>query len=126
ENNPADQHAIMSASLHRGKGTLRIKLGNDFGVGYSRSQPPLGSSSRDPRIIPEHWNPAHDELTLQTAGIAGSRYELDLWNPGQIRSIEGAELKDEKLIVTLPSGDGSTYTPHRLVLHFASAERVKK
>ena len=105
-----------------GKATLRLVLQNDFDIGYSNSLPLLGSSSRDLRIVSEAWNPAHDELTLQLSGIPGSRYELNLRNPGQIRSVDDAELKNANLLITLPPGNSLAFTPYKIVLHFAPAK----
>jgi glycogen debranching enzyme len=126
EDNTADLHAIVHASLQTGKATLRLKLQDDFAISYSHSLPPLGSASRDLRIISEIWNAPHDELTLQMTGIAGSRYELGITNSGQVRVVNGAELKNNKLIVTFPSGSQLAYTPHTVVIHFASARRNQK
>ena len=122
ENNPTDLHAIVRTSLLPGKSILRLKFRNDFAVTYSHALPPLGSTSRDLRIISEVWNGAHDELTLEIAGIAGSQYELDIRNPEQIRSVDGAELKNNNLLVTLPSRDPPVYERHKVFLHFAISE----
>jgi hypothetical protein len=119
-----DQEAILGTSLQPRKATLRIKLRNDFDIGYSQSLPTLGGGSRDLRVISEVWNAAHDELTLRMSGIAGSRYELDVWNSGQIRSVDGGKLESEKLVVTFPSGNSPTYVPHAVVLHFASGKSM--
>jgi hypothetical protein len=105
---------------------LRLKLEDDFAISYSHSLPPLGSPSRDLRIISEIWNTAHDELTLQIAGIAGSRYELNTSNSDQVRAVNGAELKNGKLIVTFPSSSPLVYTPHSVVVHFGSPKRTTK
>jgi glycogen debranching enzyme len=124
ENNPTDLHAIVRTSLLPGKSTLRLKFRNDFAVSYSHALPPLGSTSRDLRIISEAWNGTHDELTLEIAGIAGSQYQLDIRNPEQIRSVDGAELKHNNLVVSLPPRDPPVYEPHKVILHFASAKRM--
>jgi len=126
EDNTADHHAVVHASLQTGKATLRLKLEDDFAISYSHSLPPLGSPSRDLRIISEIWNTAHAELTLQIAGIAGSRYELNTSNSDQVRAVNGAELKNGKLIVTFPSSSPLVYTPHSVVVHFGSPKRTTK
>jgi len=58
----------------------------------SNELPPLGSASRGLRVLSESWNAARTQLTLEVSGLAGSRYQLDVWNPGQISSVEGATL----------------------------------
>jgi len=126
KNNPTDLHTTVRASLLPGKATLRLKVQNDFDISYSHSLPPLGASSRDLRIISGTWSAAHDALTLQISGTAGSHYQLNLRNPEQIRSVDGGELKNAKLHVTFPSGSTPVYTSRGVVLHFVPAKHMKQ
>jgi hypothetical protein len=49
--------------------------------------------------------------------------ELGTSNPTQVRSVDGAEFKNDKLIVTFASDNSRVYVPHTIVVHFASANR---
>jgi hypothetical protein len=57
-------------------------------------------------------------LTLDVSGRAGARYELDVWNPGQVSSVEGAVLsKFGKLEIQMPEGPPESYAPHKIIIH---------
>jgi glycogen debranching enzyme len=113
-----DQHVIVQATLKKGESVLRIRLRNDFGIGLSPSLPPLGSRRQGLRVLSESWSAANDVLTLDVSGAAGLRYELSIWNPGTIASVDGAELKTGKLQVQIPSSDSDPYPHKKITVHF--------
>ncbi len=113
-----DQHPVVRASLIKGKTTIRLQVRNDFGISYSNSMPPLGSSSLGMREVSESWSASHDALTIELAGVRGAHYELAIWNPGQISSVDGAELKDGKLLVNIPSNSTEDYQHEKITIHF--------
>src|SRR5262249_413587 len=105
------------------KSTLRIGLRNDFGVSYSNSLPGLGSTSHGLRVTAETWSTAHDVLTLEAVGVPAARYELSVWNPAQVASVDGAELKKGRLVVTFPSAANDVYSQQKITIHFAGGRR---
>jgi hypothetical protein len=57
---------------------------------------------------------------VEVSGRAESRYELGVWNPSQISSVEGAGLtKFGKLEIQMPQGATDSYLQQKLVIHFA-------
>ena len=81
--------------------------------------PPLGSSSRELRIVEESWDAGRTQLTLEVSGRAGAHYELNVWNPSQISSVEGAtDHRDGRLEIQMPKGDPEAYVPEKVVIHF--------
>ena len=76
--------------------TLRIRLKNDFGLSLSPALPSLGSASQGLRVMSESWSTAHDSSTVEVAGAQGKQYEIGMWNPAQVSSVEGAELTPTK------------------------------
>ncbi len=118
EKSDFDQHVVLQASLNKGESVLRIRLRNDFGIALSPSLPPLGSRSHGLRILSESWSAAHDAFTLDVAGASGSQYELSIWNPGTIASVDGAELKAGKLMIKIPSSDADPYPHEKITIHF--------
>jgi glycogen debranching enzyme len=114
-----DQHVVVRLTIPKGKSTLRIKLRNNFGISYVSSLPPLGSSSLGLRVISDSWSPSGDAESLEFAGTAGVRYELTVWNPGQIASVDGAEIRNGKLAVNMPSSTSESYSRQKVVIHFA-------
>jgi hypothetical protein len=105
---------------------LRIRLKNDFGLSFSSTLPPLGARSRGLRVISESWNPSRDALTVDVSGAAGGQYELDLWNPEQIVSVEGGELvkmsADEKrLRIHFDENAGERYPHEKITIHFSGS-----
>jgi glycogen debranching enzyme len=117
--NSNDQHALVRFPLADGPSNLVIHVKNDFGLALTNELPPLGSVSRGLRILSESWNAAKTELSLEVSGLAGSRYELSVWNPGQVSSVEGGVLsKLGKLEIQMAPGSDS-YLQQKIVLHFA-------
>jgi glycogen debranching enzyme len=115
----SDRHVTINAPLKAGKNTIAIRLRNDFALDYSNLLPPLGSASRELRIVSESWSGPHDTLLLELAGIPGSTYVLNAWNPAQVTSVEGGEFKEGKLRVSFPSRQPETYTRQKVIIHFA-------
>ncbi|HET9305404.1 MAG TPA: hypothetical protein VFO46_05195 [Candidatus Sulfotelmatobacter sp.] len=116
--NANDQHLALRVPVNGSSTTLTIRLKNDFGLTLSNALPALGSASRGLRVLSESWNDSRSQLTLDVSGRAGGRYELDVWNPGQVSSVEGAVLtKFGKLEIQIPEGSAESYMPQKIVIH---------
>lgn len=120
----SDQHVTVRFPLAEGTSTIRIHLKNDFGLGFSGTLPPLGSSSQGLRVLSESWNSAHTQLSLVLSGLAGKRYDLSVWNPSQIASVRGGKLGQDltKLMVDFPTAPVESYLRKELVINFAGAK----
>jgi glycogen debranching enzyme len=119
-----DQHVVLKFPFTAGESTLRIRLRNDFGLTLSPALPPLGSSSQGLRVLSESWTPARDTLTLEIAGAQGKQYELGLWNPAQVTSVDGAELlrtnaENARIRLTIPKNESEPYPRERIVVRFS-------
>jgi hypothetical protein len=100
--------------------TLTIRAKNDFGLTVTNELPPLGSASRGLRVISETWNSARNQLNMEVSGRAGRRYELGVWNAGQVSSVDGGTLtKSGKLEIRMPQGESESYTSQSVTIHFA-------
>ncbi len=116
--NSNDQHLSMRFPVYGGPNNLMIRVKNDFGLALSNELPALGSASRGLRVLSESWNASKTQLALDVSGRAGDRYELNVWNPSQISSVEGAVLtKVGKLEIQMPQGSDS-YVQQKVVIHF--------
>ena len=123
-----DQHIVLQFPVTAGESRLRVRLKNDFGLSLSPALPPLGSTSQGLRVLKESWTPARDALTLDIAGAQGKQYELGLWNPAQVASVEGAELlrtnrESARVSVTIPKNESEPYPRERIVIHFTGKTR---
>ena len=117
--NSNDQHLSARFPVNNGPNTLVIHVKNDFGLALSNELPALGSASRGLRVLSESWNASKTQLTLDISGRASDRYGLDVWNPGQISSVDGAVLnKLGKLEIQIPPGAADSYLPQKVVIHF--------
>ena len=117
--NGHDQHLSLRFPVNGGPNNLVIRVKNDFGLTLSNELPALGSASRELRVLSETWNNSKTQLTLEVSGRAGNRYELSVWNPGQISAVEGAVVtKPGKLEIRMPQGTPDSYVPQRVVIHF--------
>jgi len=115
-----DQHLLVRFPVSGSSNVLTVRVKNDFGLTVTNELPPLGSASRGLRVISETWNSARNQLNMEVSGRAGSRYELGVWNAGQVSSVDGGTLtKSGKLEIQMPQGDPESYTSQSLVLHFA-------
>src|SRR2546425_761340 len=119
-----DQHVETRFAVPEGASTLRIHVKNDFGVSYASTLPPLGATSRGLRVISQTWSGERDRLELEFTGAAGKGYEMAVWNPGQIESVEGAQLvkKDgeaAKIQIQFPATTSDTYPHRKVVFHLA-------
>lgn len=126
-----DQHVIVRIPISEGKKFLRIYVVNDFGVSSNSTLPVLGSTSQGLRVLSETWSAAKDQLALEVSGPVGNRYELRVWNAGQIQRVEGGELskKPEGAAVTvqIPRSESEAYPHSKVIFHFASDQgKVKK
>ena len=62
---------------------------------------------------------SRDQLTLDVSGLAGNQYELGIWNPAEIASLDGGVLtKSGKLQVQIPIGPDGMYMHQKVVIHF--------
>ena len=123
DTNPLDQHPALRFTVHKGETRVELRLRNDFGLTSTSNMPSLGEASQGLRVVSEHWTPAHDDLTLEVAGRPSHTYNLDVWNPAQISTIEGGELAGKNqptgtLAISFPQSATGEYTHQNVVLHF--------
>jgi len=122
----ADQHVDVRVLLSAGANTLRLRISNDFDIGFSSTLPPLGGKSRGLRVMSELWSRTRDRLEMDVSGGAGEQYELPVWNPVQVSAMDGAELIEKgqnqaQLRVKIPDDGGNAYPRAKIVLHFSNA-----
>jgi len=123
-----DQHVSVRVPVNSGANTLRVRLKSDFALSLSPTLPALGSASQGLRVMSESWAPAYDSLTLEVAGAQGRQYEVGIWNPGQVASVEGAELvktgtEATRIKVQIPANATEPYVRERIIIHFTSKTR---
>jgi len=117
--NGEDQHVSMRFPLRSGANRIVIRVKNDFGLAFKNELPALGSTSRGLRVIAESWNPARDQLSLEVSGVPGESYELQVWNPEQIVSVDGGVLtKEGKIQVEITAAKGHNYSHQTAIIHF--------
>ena len=117
--NAHDQHVLVRFPVYGGPNHVVIRVKNEFGLAFSNELPPLGSASRELRVLSESWNATRDQLMLDTSGRAGRTYELGVWNPDQVSSVDGAALsKQGKLEIQMPQSSEDDYVPQKVTIHF--------
>jgi len=117
--NDEDQHVSMRLPVHAGANRMVIRVKNNFGLALANVLPALGSTSRGLRVISNSWNSARDQLTVEVSGVPGMEYELGVWNPGQISSVEGAVLTEQgKIRIEIPGAKDKDYSHRTVVIHF--------
>jgi hypothetical protein len=131
ESQNKDQHVSLRFPARAGSNRVVIRVKNDFGLSLSNELPPLGSTSRELRVLSESWNPVRTQLKVEVSGLPGTYYELGVWNPSQVSSVDGATLSQGKIHIEVPqSGDGiggatsgegtsEDYRHSTVVFHFA-------
>jgi glycogen debranching enzyme len=129
--NAEDQHVSMRFQVHGGPNSVVIRVKNDFGIALENQLPALGSTSRGLRVLSNSWNSERNQLIVEVSGAPGMGYELGVWNPGQISSVEGAALtKQGNIRIEIPpekdsdkdgdkkNGKDGSYLHHTVVIHF--------
>lgn len=120
--NQQDQHLLLHLPITETNNTIHIRLRNDFGLAYDAKLPMLGEASRGLRILAEHWSSTRDTLTLEVSGRPGTDYELAVWNPREVRSVDGAKLAETPWGTSARfqlSGDAATpFASGKIVFHF--------
>ncbi len=92
-------------------------------MSYAFRLPELGSESSDLHILSEEAGDATSRMELVMAGRAGATYDLAVWNPGLIESVQGAQLvKDAaggaKLRIHVEAKADEEYLHQRVVIYF--------
>jgi len=128
EANSVDQHVAVRFPVIQSSNTVRIRVRNDFGLSVANTLPPLGNSSRGLRITSENWSANRDSLVLAVSGTPGREYDLAVWNPSQVASVEGAELVkndhgEAKVRIKFPAAPSDSYTHSKVAFHFAGKAR---
>jgi len=128
--NETDQHVLLHLPLSARANIIRIRVKNDFGVVYRSTLPMLGETSQGLRILSESWSPARDALTLEVAGVPGASYDLALWNPKQVVSVDGAKLMGDGKLgsiarVEFPAVTSGSFAHSSVVFHFGKTENRK-
>ena len=119
DKNAVDQHATVRFPVSSGPNTLRMRVHNDFGLAYSPGLPALGSTSEGLRVVSETWSPAMDAVTLDVAGRPGHVYELGVWNPEHVTSVDGGTFEKTSAKVRIQfTGTGEDYAHSKVVFHF--------
>lgn len=120
--NDEDQHVSVRFPVFGGPTNMVIRTKDDFGLALANELPPLGSTSRGLRVISEKWNSARNVLTVEVSGLPGRAYELRVWNPAQISSVENAELTKQATIhIGMPNAPGEDYVHRILVIRFGKS-----
>jgi glycogen debranching enzyme len=126
--NTEDQHVSMRFQVHGGPNSVVIRVKNDFGLALSNQLPPLGSTSRGLRVLSSSWNSTRNRLTVEVSGVPGTEYELSVWNPGQISSVDGATLtKQGNIRIEMPvekdkdNENRGDHLHHAVVIRFGNS-----
>lgn len=118
ETNDSDQHVTLRTPLIQGNNVVRIRVRDDFGLSYASVLPPLGSRSQGFHILSESWSETRDVLTIEAAGVPRREYEITVWNPGQIASVEGADVHGDKLHIQFPPSAPERGANKKITIHF--------
>ena len=128
EKNSVDQHATVRFAVPAGTTGLRMRVRNDFGLALSSQLPEPGNVSEGLRVVSEVWSSGLKDLVIDLAGRPAHTYELGIWNPEQVGSVDGASLEKSgaghgNLKVTFPAGTSNDYVHTKITLHFANRQR---
>jgi glycogen debranching enzyme len=119
--NDNDQHLFARFAVDGGSTTVTIRMKNDFGLALSNQLPPLGSTSQGLRIVSESWNATRSQLTLDVSGATGRSYDVEIWNPDQVTSVDGGVVtRQGKLRIQFAGGAGEGYVHQKVVIHLVN------
>jgi hypothetical protein len=122
EQNEEDQKVHLHIPIRTPTQALTVRFENDFGLTVPVTLPLLGSASHGLRILSQKWTTDHDALSIDAVGAPGEIYEIGVWNPQEIASVEGADLvpvdAGQAKIRLGFSGDSTGYTHATVVIRF--------
>ena len=123
EKNSVDQHATVRIPLTGEINSVRIRLRDDFGFALSSQLPAPGGRSQGLRVVSESWSSGLNDLAIDLAGTPGQTYELGVWKPELLRSVDGGTLERTSpnhgtLKISLPPGTTNDYVHTRVTFHF--------
>jgi hypothetical protein len=123
--NSAHHHIQLKIALQQGKNVVRLRVKNDFGLAYDFRLPELGSKSVDLHVLAETMD--QYSMTLTLAGPAGATYNMAVWNPDIIASLEAAELTKlpeggTKLQVHFDGNETEGYSRKQITIHFRQSK----
>jgi glycogen debranching enzyme len=120
--NQNDQHATVTVPITADKTSIHLRVSGNFGIGSAYVAPADGAQSSALKVVSEQWNPAHDQLQLQVAGISGKIYALPIYNAPSGIAVEGAGIikppSGLALEITIPPGPPGAYTTVTVNLKF--------
>jgi len=118
--NDNDQHLFARFAVEGGSTTVTIRMKDDFGLALSNQLPPLGSTSQGLRIVSDSWNGARTQLTLEVSGATSRSYDLDVWNPAQITSVDGGVVTKQGKLRIQFAGGAEGYVHQTIVIHLVN------
>jgi glycogen debranching enzyme len=118
--NDNDQHLFARFAVEGGSTTVTIRMKDDFGLALSNQLPPLGSTSQGLRIVSDSWNAARTQLTLEVSGATSRSYDLDVWNPAQITSVDGGVVTKQGKLRIQFAGGAEGYVHQKIVIHLVN------
>ncbi|MDH5386794.1 MAG: hypothetical protein OEY18_19000, partial [Candidatus Aminicenantes bacterium] len=74
-----------------------------------------GDSNKGLKII--SLNKEGSRLVLEVEGLSNETYEVQVTMPEDIAQVEGAELKNDRLIITMPEGEIRQFVLLKIVVH---------
>jgi glycogen debranching enzyme len=121
--NEVDQHVLVHVPLSAKTNTIRLRLKNDFSFSCQSVLPMLGENSQGLRVLSETWSANRDSLSVAISGISGRAYDLSLWNPQQVSSVDGAQLVnngDAKSLarILIPPSSTPSFVNSTVIFHF--------
>jgi hypothetical protein len=75
----------------------------------------IGDKNKGLKII--SLNKENFKLILEVEGLTNRTYKVQVTQPGLIAKVEGAELKGDGLVPTMPDGKFGDFISHRIVLY---------
>jgi len=118
--NDNDQHLFARFAVEGGSTTVTIRMKDDFGLALSNQLPPLGSTSQGLRIVSDSWNAARTQLTLDVSGANARSYDLEVWNPAQITSVDGGVVTKQGKLRIQFAGGAEGYMHQKIVIHLVN------
>ena len=123
ERNAQDQHVLVHFPVYGGPNMLRLRIRNDFELGFTPELPLKGEESTGLRILAETWSPNNKDMKVEISGIAGKQYAMSVWNPSEIQSVDGAVLVKAdngrgELQVKLAAHGTTGYVHGTVAIHF--------
>jgi hypothetical protein len=97
---------VIEAAITAQGNTITLRHQKFFGVDVPAQPPRLAETSSNLKLISERWENSNRRLVVTLSGLTGQAYDFDVTGAEFVEHLDGASLRESKVLLTMPDGKG--------------------